>query len=82
MEQESAAKGNSSETCSQSEENGFADADSFRMLNSENVVQEYLLQPPIRAIDDHLVEFSEALRSKTIVYKSFCFISVKVLFHL
>ncbi|KAJ8622711.1 hypothetical protein MRB53_031240 [Persea americana] len=63
ISRESAAKGNSSETCSQSEENGFADADSFHMLNSENVVQEYLLRPPIMAIDDHLVEFSEALRT-------------------
>lgn len=69
LEQDSAGKRNSSATCSQSEENGFAG--SFHPLNPENVVQEYLLQPPIKAVDDHLVEFSEALRSKTMVYKSF-----------
>lgn len=59
--QDSVGKGNSSICCSQSEENGFAG--SFHPLDSENVVQKYLQEDPIKGIDDHLVEFSESLRT-------------------
>ncbi|GAB4835244.1 hypothetical protein Ancab_000153 [Ancistrocladus abbreviatus] len=41
-------------------ENGFAD--SVSLLSSEKAVEE-LLQPSVQGMDDHLVEFSEALRT-------------------
>lgn len=43
-------------SCSQPE-NGLID------FSSEKAVQELLQQPPVQGIDDHLIEFSEALRS-------------------
>jgi len=44
-------------------ENGFTHLTS--LAQSEKAVQELLLQQtPMQATDDHLVEFSEALRSK------------------
>ncbi|XP_051118711.1 NAD(H) kinase 1-like [Andrographis paniculata] len=42
-------------------ENGFLD--SFSLLDSEKAVQEIIQQPPLHGIDDHLIEFSEALRT-------------------
>ncbi|KAL7113468.1 hypothetical protein ACP275_04G062800 [Erythranthe tilingii] len=42
-------------------ENGFID--SFSMLNSEKSVEEIIQQPLLHGIDDHLIEFSEALRT-------------------
>ncbi|KAI3461126.1 hypothetical protein Pfo_017789 [Paulownia fortunei] len=42
-------------------ENGFID--SFSLLNSEKAVQEIIQQPLLQGIDDHLIEFSEALRT-------------------
>lgn len=47
-------------------ENGFVNATS--LLNSEKAVQELLQRSPLMETDDHLVEFSEALRS---MYHSF-----------
>lgn len=44
-----------------SQENGFVD--SLSLLNSENAVQELVTQPLVRGMDDHLIEFSEAMRS-------------------
>lgn len=44
-------------SCSQPE-NGSIDP-----FNSEKAVQELLQQPPVQGMDDHLIEFSEALRS-------------------
>lgn len=46
-------------SCSQPE-NGFPSSPS--LLHSEKAVQE-LLQQPVQGTDDHLIEFSEALRS-------------------
>lgn len=44
-------------------ENGFSHLTS--LAQSEKAVQELLLQQtPMQATDDHLIEFSEALRSK------------------
>ncbi|KAG8388979.1 hypothetical protein BUALT_Bualt02G0181500 [Buddleja alternifolia] len=42
-------------------ENSFID--SFSVLNSEKAVQELIQQAPVQGIDDHLIEFSEALRT-------------------
>ncbi|RVW18249.1 NAD(H) kinase 1 [Vitis vinifera] len=50
-------KGDASVSCSQPE-NGLID-----LFNSEKAVQELLQQPPVQGIDDHLIEFSEALRT-------------------
>lgn len=45
------------------QENGFSDMSS--LAQSEKAVQEFLIQQtPMQATDDHLIEFSEALRSK------------------
>ncbi|KAG7023848.1 NAD(H) kinase 1 [Cucurbita argyrosperma subsp. argyrosperma] len=41
-------------------ENGFSNATS--LLNSEKAVQELLQRSPLMETDDHLIEFSEALR--------------------
>lgn len=49
--------GDASVSCSQPE-NGLID-----LFNSEKAVQELLQQPPVQGIDDHLIEFSEALRT-------------------
>ena len=54
-------QGNTSMPCSQGE-NGFVSSFS---LFPEKVVQE-LLQSPVQGSDDHLIEFSEALRSMII----------------
>jgi NAD+ kinase len=43
------------------QENGFAD--SMSILNSEKEVQEIIQQPLMQGIDDHLIEFSEAMRT-------------------
>ncbi|XP_071921963.1 NAD(H) kinase 1-like isoform X2 [Coffea arabica] len=43
------------------QENGFND--SFSLLSSEKAVQELIQQPLDQGIDDHLFEFSEALRT-------------------
>ncbi|KAH9741395.1 NAD(H) kinase 1 [Citrus sinensis] len=42
-------------------ENGFGD--SLSLLQSEKAVQEILQQTPVHGSDDHLIEFSEALRT-------------------
>ncbi|KAK2641174.1 hypothetical protein Ddye_022937 [Dipteronia dyeriana] len=42
-------------------ENGFSD--SLSLFHSENAVQELLQQTPVQGSDDHLIEFSEALRT-------------------
>lgn len=46
-------------------ENDFNDSSS--LLNSENAVHELVQQPLLDGIDDHLFEFSEALRSVSFV---------------
>ncbi|KAL6966558.1 NAD kinase 1 [Sarracenia purpurea var. burkii] len=43
------------------QENGFLD--SLPILNSEEAVQEIIQQPLIQGIEDHLIEFSEAMRT-------------------
>ena len=45
-------------------ENGFSNATS--LLNSEKAVQELLQRSPLMETDEHLIEFSEALRSMCI----------------
>lgn len=47
-------------------DNGFLS--SISLLNSENAVQELLQQAPVQQNDDHLIEFSEALRSNIIFF--------------
>ncbi|KAJ4823557.1 NAD kinase 1 [Turnera subulata] len=42
-------------------DNGFTD--SLAVVHSEKAVEEFLQQTPIPGTDDHLVEFSEALRT-------------------
>lgn len=42
-------------------ENAFSD--SLAMLNSEKAVEELIQQPILHGIDDHLIEFAEALRT-------------------
>ncbi|KAL6564767.1 NAD kinase 1 [Orobanche minor] len=42
-------------------ENGFID--SFSLLNTEKSIEEIIQQPLLEGIDDHLIEFSEALRT-------------------
>ncbi|XP_021894228.1 NAD(H) kinase 1-like [Carica papaya] len=42
-------------------ENGFVD--SLSLFHSEKAVQEILQQTPVHRTDDHLIEFSEALRT-------------------
>ncbi|KAL8262681.1 hypothetical protein R6Q59_024030 [Mikania micrantha] len=42
-------------------ENGFLD--SLSLLNSEKAVKEIIQQPLVEGIEDHLVEFSEAMRT-------------------
>ncbi|KAF8403775.1 hypothetical protein HHK36_011880 [Tetracentron sinense] len=60
-DQDSCGKGNASLTCSH-QENGFVDSPS--LFNSEKAVQEELLeQSHVKGIDDHLIEFSEAMRT-------------------
>ncbi|ONK67444.1 uncharacterized protein A4U43_C05F100 [Asparagus officinalis] len=41
--------------------NGFPDL--VTALDSEKAAHEFLQQPPVRAVDDHLIEFSEAMRT-------------------
>ncbi|KAK6119746.1 hypothetical protein DH2020_046516 [Rehmannia glutinosa] len=45
-------------------ENGYID--SFSLLNSEKSIEELIQQPLPQGIDDHLFEFSEALRSESL----------------
>jgi NAD+ kinase len=46
-------------------ENGFiSTASSTGSLESEKAAYEFLAQTPVRSTDAHLVEFSEAMRSK------------------
>ncbi|XP_024025247.1 NAD(H) kinase 1 isoform X3 [Morus notabilis] len=45
-------------------ENGFLS--SISLLNSEKAVQELLQQAPVQQNDDHLIEFSEALRNMSL----------------
>ncbi|KAH6767668.1 NAD kinase 1 [Perilla frutescens var. hirtella] len=42
-------------------DNGFFDSTS--VLSSEKSIEELIQQPPVQGIDDHLIEFSEALRT-------------------
>lgn len=42
-------------------ENGFSDC--FSQLSSEKAIEELIQQPLVQGIDDHLIEFSEALRT-------------------
>ncbi|KAK9273793.1 hypothetical protein L1049_018603 [Liquidambar formosana] len=46
---------------SSQQENGFIDTHSI--FNSERAVQELLQQPSVQGADDHLIEFSEAMRT-------------------
>lgn len=60
--QDSFGNGDAKSLCA-NPENGFSDLSSFAL--SEKAVQELLIQQtPMQATDDHLIEFSEALRSK------------------
>ncbi|XP_052188859.1 NAD(H) kinase 1-like [Diospyros lotus] len=43
------------------QENGFANA--ISILNSEKAVQEIIQQPLVQGIEDHLIDFSEAIRT-------------------
>ncbi|KAK9939620.1 hypothetical protein M0R45_016310 [Rubus argutus] len=52
--------GDASVSCSQPE-NGFLN--SLSLLSSEKAVQELLEQSPLQETDDHLIEFSEAMRT-------------------
>ncbi|KAL5831881.1 hypothetical protein ACOSQ4_017235 [Xanthoceras sorbifolium] len=52
--------GDASVSCSEPE-NGFSD--SLSLFHSEKAVQELLQQTPVQGSDDHLIEFSEALRT-------------------
>ncbi|XP_015875730.1 NAD(H) kinase 1 isoform X1 [Ziziphus jujuba] len=54
------SSGEASVSCSQSE-NGFLSSHS--LLNSEKAVQELLQESPVQGSDDHLIEFSEAMRT-------------------
>lgn len=60
-DQVSADKVNHDVACSHLESNGFSDL--VTALDSEKAANEFLLQPPIKAMDDHLVEFAEAMRT-------------------
>ncbi|XP_057953649.1 NAD(H) kinase 1 isoform X1 [Malania oleifera] len=57
---EGSQMGNASVSCTQPG-NGFMDL--LSACNSERAVQELIQQPPVEGIDDHLIEFSEALRT-------------------
>ncbi|XP_021592664.1 NAD(H) kinase 1 [Manihot esculenta] len=57
---DSCGNGDASFSCSQTT-NGFND--SLSLFHSEKAVQELLQQTPIQGTDDHLIEFSEALRT-------------------
>ncbi|XP_065867232.1 NAD(H) kinase 1 isoform X2 [Euphorbia lathyris] len=57
---DSCANGDASFSCSEPE-NGFTD--SLSLFHSEKAVQEILQQTPVHGTDDHLIEFSEALRT-------------------
>uniref|UniRef100_A0A1J3JC23 NAD(+) kinase n=1 Tax=Noccaea caerulescens TaxID=107243 RepID=A0A1J3JC23_NOCCA len=58
---DSIGNGDANSTCS-NPENGFSDLSS--LAQSEKAVQELLIQQtPMQATDDHLIEFSEALRT-------------------
>lgn len=48
------------------ESNGFSDL--VTALDSEKAAHEFILQPPIKAMDGHLVEFAEAMRSKPLLF--------------
>ncbi|KAL3653354.1 NAD kinase 1 [Castilleja foliolosa] len=48
-------------SASPSTENGLID--SFSLLNTQKSIEEIIQQPLLEGIDDHLVEFSEALRT-------------------
>ncbi|ONI13905.1 hypothetical protein PRUPE_4G254100 [Prunus persica] len=54
------SKGDASVSCSQPE-NGFLN--SLSLLSSEKAVQELLQQSPVQSTDDHLIEFSDAMRT-------------------
>ena len=47
-------------------ENGFVD--SLSIVHSEKAVEELLQQTPVEGMDEHLIEFSEALRSMFISF--------------
>lgn len=48
----------------QSENGSISTASSTVSLESEKAAYEFLAQTPVRSTDAHLVEFSEAMRSK------------------
>ncbi|XVE59978.1 hypothetical protein DITRI_Ditri05aG0089700 [Diplodiscus trichospermus] len=52
--------GDASVSCSKTE-NGFVD--SLSLFHSEKAVEELLQQTPVEGMDEHLIEFSEALRT-------------------
>lgn len=58
-------QGDASVSCSQPE-NGFLN--SLSLLSSEKAVQELLQQSPVQSTDDHLIEFSDAMRSMVMFY--------------
>lgn len=65
LEQGSAIAMNLDVASSQAEENGFSDIASTSGIDEE--FREILQQTSLKLVDDHLVEFSEALRSKMVV---------------
>ncbi|XP_022729891.1 NAD(H) kinase 1-like isoform X2 [Durio zibethinus] len=60
MAKASFGNGDASVSCSKPE-NGFVD--SLLFLHSEKAVEELLQQTPVDGMDEHLIEFSEALRT-------------------
>lgn len=60
LEQASFGNGDASISCSKPE-NGLVD--SLSLFHSEKAVEELLQQTPVEGMDEHLIEFSEALRS-------------------
>ncbi|GLT82166.1 hypothetical protein SLE2022_005740 [Rubroshorea leprosula] len=56
----SCGDGDASVSCSKTE-NGVAD--SLPLFHSEKAVEELLQQTPLQGMDDHLIEFSEAMRT-------------------
>ncbi|GFQ05268.1 NAD(H) kinase 1 [Phtheirospermum japonicum] len=61
MSPSSSTSANGKASVSSPTENGFID--SLSLLNSEKAIREIIEQPMLPGIEDHLVEFSEALRT-------------------
>ena len=67
FEQASFGHGDASISCPRSD-NGFVD--SLSLFHSEKAVEELLQQTPVEGLDEHLIEFSETLRSMFISFLS------------